>query len=96
MEVIDILIALYAINGVIAVGGYWPQVVKLYKTKKHPEAFSVPGWSLWVYTTSITFSYAVFINGDKIFMLVSGMYFLGTFSIWSMVLYKNWKYKDAE
>ncbi len=94
MELFQILIALYAINGFMAVVGYWPQIVKLLKTTYAPKQFSTPGWSLWVYTTLITFSYAVLINGDKLFMLVAGMYFLGTLTIWSLIIYKKWKYRD--
>jgi len=86
----DLLVVLYAVNGFVAVVGYWPQIIRLYKIDSRPESFSTPGWSLWVWTTLITFSYAVFVNGDKIFMLVSGMYFLGTFGIWSLVVYKKY------
>ena len=92
MNILQVLISLYAINGFIAVVGYWPQIIKLVKSTTKPEHFSMSGWSLWVYTTLITFLYAIFINGDKIFMLVSGMYFLGTFSIWFLIVYKNGKY----
>jgi len=93
MEAVEILISLYAINGFMAVVGYWPQIVKLFKTTSAPKQCSTPGWSLGVYTTLITCSYAVFINGDKLFMLVAGMYFLGTFSIWSLVVFKKWRHK---
>lgn len=86
MDPIHLLALLYAINGLIAVLGYWPQTVKLYRAKERPEEFSLTGWSIWVYTTLITFTYATLINGDPLFMFVSGMYALGTVSIWALVL----------
>lgn len=86
MNPIPLLALLYAINGLIAVVGYWPQIVKLYRANETPEEFSLTGWSIWVYTTLITFTYAALINGDPLFMFVSGMYALGTLCIWGLVV----------
>jgi len=83
----------YSLNAVIASIGYLPQIRKLFLDKTKSENFSIPTWALWTWTTLMTFSYASVVNGDLIFIVVSGTYFIGTITIFGLVLYNRF-YKD--
>jgi len=92
MDPLAVLMSLYAVNGIIGIAGHWTQIVKLFKARSEPIHFSAPTWTLWVYTTLVTLLYATLINGDALFILVASLYFAGTLTIWSLVVYKKWKY----
>ncbi len=90
------LVLAYAGNSIIAMIGYAPQIWKLVKDTTRSENFSLPTWALWVWTTLMTFSYATIVNGDPVFMIVSGAYFLGTSAIFALILYNRFLRQRSE
>ena len=67
----DLIIILYAFNGVIAAVSYIPQLLKLWKNKKAREAISIKTWLAWQYTSVVTFFYSFFIIEDLMLSLVT-------------------------
>jgi uncharacterized protein with PQ loop repeat len=65
--------ALFLANCGISIASYLPQLVKLVKDKTDSASVSIGSWMIWVYTSAISFIYALFENGDLLFMLSSGL-----------------------
>lgn len=66
-----ILIISYLATAFIDIIGYWPTIMDLWRRKK-PSA-NIKTFSLWAFTSGITFLYSIFILPDLFFRLVSGI-----------------------
>ena len=71
---LKILIAAYALTGIIVVLGYLPTIRDLYNKKK---SANTPSYIIWTLSASITFMYALFIIKDLLLIIVTGLNFTG-------------------
>jgi hypothetical protein len=64
----------YAIMGLVGIAAYWPQFRTLWQSTAAARLAPLSTWVMWGVQTSVTFLYAVFVNRDHIFILLT---FLG-------------------
>lgn len=67
-----IIESLFLANCGITVASYLPQLIKLFKDKTDSASVSLGSWMIWVYTAAVGFIYALFKNGDLLFILSAG------------------------
>jgi len=89
MEIIlTILAFLYASTGIIATIGYIPTIKDL--TKKIASA-NIHSYVIWIFCSSITFLYALFVISDLLLEIVTGLNFASCATI--LILALKLKYK---
>ncbi len=91
MHVFEII---YVLSVLIGVGACVPQVVALWR-KKAADEFSVPTWTLWLMTQTMSLTYAISINNA--FIIAANICWLTFYMIMiSLIVYYNRQAKPAE
>lgn len=68
------LTAAYAVMGVVALVAYYPQLRVFMRDAEACRRAPVVTWVLWTVQTATFFLYAVFVNGDRVFMLLQASF----------------------
>ncbi len=91
-----ILELLFIANCGISIVAYIPQIAKLLKDKTDSASVSIGSWLIWVYTSCIALAYAVFINGDALIILSSGIaVFFCSLVVGLLIFNKTFKFRLA-
>lgn len=95
MNATEFITIMYGMVGIIATIGYFPQVIKLVKSKRC-DGISVKSWILWTYTSSVSVIYAFYVMSDPTFQFVTGINFVGTVIILCLTIYQTKRTIRAE
>lgn len=84
-----LIIIAYAANSIVGIVGYFPTMKDLYYRKI--QSANASSYTVWTFTSSISFLYALFIIPDLLFRIVTGINFLScvTVLVLSMRLRKD-------
>jgi len=70
IDILKIIIFLYACNGVFVIIGYFPTTKDLMKKK---QSANISSYVVWTFTFIVTFLYALFIIKDLLFEIVTAL-----------------------
>ena len=77
---------LYSLVGVVAIIGYTPQIVTLWKSTTMSEDVSIPTWAIWLVTWIISLTYGIVELADLKFCLVALINIVGHLAIIGLTL----------
>ncbi len=89
----QVIEALYAVSGPLAVLAYLPQIAALLKDKQGASGVSLSTWLMWVIALTINTAYAGYVNGDRYFFISSASSLTGTVMVFGIASYKRWQLK---
>lgn len=89
----QVIEALYAVSGPLAVLAYLPQIAALLKDKQGASGVSLSTWLMWVIALTINTVYAGYVNGDRYFFISSASSLAGTVMVFGIASYKRWQLK---
>ncbi|MFA5887451.1 MAG: hypothetical protein WC852_01960 [Candidatus Nanoarchaeia archaeon] len=72
---LQILVIAYASVGIITLLGYMPTIKDLYHRKK--MSANIFSYAIWTFCAAVAFLYSIFILPDLLFIIVSGLGFIG-------------------
>lgn len=81
----------YGVMGFVSVGGYIPQMIAFWKNPLLCLKTPVLTWVLWAAQTVVFHVYALLVNGDRMFILSTGMFMTATLACLAVQLYGRWK-----
>lgn len=72
---------LYSLIGVIAIIGYTPQIITLWKSKTQSKDVSIPTWFVWLSTWIISLLYGIIELQDFKFSMIAVINIVGHLAI---------------
>lgn len=76
----------YGVMGFVALVGYAPQMLAFWRKPEVCAATPMATWVLWTLQTVVFHAYALFVNGDPMFMLTTGMFMLATMGCLGLIV----------
>jgi len=92
MSIIDFL---YSLIAIVAIIGYTPQIIQLWRSKTDSKDVSLLTWGIWMGTWIISLLYGVFELGDMKFTLVAIINLIGHVFIIVLTLCNRNRFKNA-
>lgn len=68
----------YIVMGFVSLFGYLPQMLSFWRNPAHCLHTPLLTWVLWSAQTIVFHAYALFVNGDPMFILSTGMFMAAT------------------
>ena len=84
---------LYSLVGVVAIVGYTPQIISLWKSKTASEDISIPTWLIWLSTWLISLAYGILELQDLKFSIIATINIVGHLMIIGLTLKNRHTYK---
>lgn len=86
---------LYSLVGVVALIGYMPQIITLWRAKNPCRDVSVPTWAIWISTWIVSLVYGITALGDFKFIMVALVNVVGHGLIIILTLKNRYVYRDV-
>ena len=86
----EILIFLYMTTAVVGIISYITQFHKLIIDKTNSASVSILSWLLWSYAAAVSLLYALFVNGDTLLIFTTGLGFVGSAAVLSLVIFNRY------
>ena len=86
----EILIFLYMTTAVVGIISYITQFHKLIVDKTNSASVSILSWLLWTYAAAVSLLYALFVNGDTLLVFTTGLGFVGSAAVLSLVVFNRY------
>lgn len=83
---------LYSLVGVIALIGYMPQIITLWKAKNPCTDVSIPTWLIWISTWIVSLIYGITELGDIKFSMIATINIVGHAIIIGLTLKNRYFY----
>lgn len=81
----------YGVMGFVSVGGYVPQLIAFWRNPLLCLKTPLLTWVLWAVQTVVFHVYALLVNGDRMFVLSTGMFMFATLACLATQMYGRWK-----
>lgn len=82
----ELVSLLYLAFGIIGVAAFIPTIKALLSAGDDTKSVSRLGWLLWTIEYLTVFLYASIVNGDKLFIAISAINFLGSLIVLSLAI----------
>jgi uncharacterized protein with PQ loop repeat len=96
MVFVKILNELYVFSGLIVIIFYFPQIIKVIRSKSELRDISLGMWGAWTVCLLISFLYGWYILKDMKFAFFSLVNSSCCFSIFGITTFKRFKYKNRK
>jgi len=93
---ISLITILYELTALFILGGYIPQIIKLWKHQGACPSISASMWLVWTLTAFISVLYALLVLSDKPLILVSSANLTGCLTIYCLIMWKSYKVKQTK
>jgi len=85
---------LYSLVGVVALIGYTPQIITLWKSKTSSKDVSISTWLIWLSTWCISLTYGIVELADLKFCIIAVINIVGHLIIIGLTLKNRRKYAE--
>lgn len=85
----QIFVFLYPMVGLISLGGYMPQIVKLARATSADDKIALSSWYMWLVTYTISIGYGAFHLKDWLFCTTMAVGLASALVVVGLVLYNR-------